>query len=177
MLPCSGEGKIVRATRQNLRQNIVGVENCSLGYRLESVGTEAHDVRVGSYENSNVAMESPNLSDRIRNIVIVEVFLSVKSYKRNRQVAFQRLRHTNRTRSRASTTVRSREGLVKIQVDNVETHVAGSDLSQQRVEVCPVVVEQAARLMDYLCDFENVLLEDSQSVRIRNHKSGRVRTR
>src|SRR6267143_7253821 len=71
----------------------------------------------------------------------------------------------------------SREGLVKIQVDNVETHVAGPDLSEYRVEVCPVVVEQSARLMDYHCDLENVPLEDSQSVRIRNHKSSRVRTR
>src|SRR5260370_19761182 len=110
MLPCSGEGKIVRAARQNLRQNIVGVENCSLGYRLESVGTEAHDVCVGSYENSNVAMESPNLSDRIRNIVIVEVFLSVKSYKRNRQVPFHLLLHTDSTHSSASTPGGSTEG-------------------------------------------------------------------
>src|ERR1700704_882603 len=109
MLPCSSEGKIVRATRQNLRQDVVGVENSSLGYSLESLGTEAHDVRVGSYENSNVAIESPNFSDRIRNMVIVEVFLSVKSYQRNRQVAFQLLRHTDRTRSRSSTAVGSRE--------------------------------------------------------------------
>src|SRR5260370_11314429 len=130
MLPRSGEGKIVRATRQNLRQNVVGVENSSLGYRLESLGTEARDVRVGSHENSNVAMESPNLSDRIRNIVIVEVFLSVKSYQRNREVTFQLLCHTDGTSSRTSTTVGGREGLVKIQVDNVEAHVAGSDLSK-----------------------------------------------
>src|SRR6267378_8423007 len=130
MLPRSRKRKIVRAARQNPRQNVVGVENSCLGYCLESLRAQAHDVRVGSYKNSNVAMESPNLSDSIRNIVIVEVFLSVKSYQRNRQVAFQSLRHTDWTRSRASTTVGSREGLVKIQVDNVEAHVTGSDLSK-----------------------------------------------
>src|SRR6267143_2162429 len=129
MLPCSGEGKIVRATRQNLRQNVVGIENSCLGYRLESLGTEAHDVRVGSYENSNVAVERPDLSDSVWDIVVVEVLLSIKSYQWNRQVAYQFFRHSDGTRSWASAAVWGREGLVKIQVDNVEAHVAGSDLS------------------------------------------------
>src|SRR6266699_4159431 len=128
-------------------------------------------------ENSNIAVESSDLSDRIRNVVIVEVLLSITPYQGNRQVAFQLFRYAHRTRARASTPVGSRESLVKIQVDNVEAHVAGSDLSEQRIEVCSVIVQQASCFVHDLCDFENVLLEYSQSVRIRNHQSSRVRTR
>src|SRR6266566_5616945 len=177
MLPSSGKRKVVGAACYNPREDVVRIENRSLSNCLESLSTQAHNVCIGSDKNSNVAMESSDLSDRIWNIIIVKILLSIKSNQRNRKVALELLRHAHGTCARATTSVRSRESLVKIQVDNVEAHVARSDLSEQRIEVGSVVIEQPTGLVYDLCNFENVLLEDSQRVRIRDHQSSRVRTR
>ena len=48
--------------------------------------------------------------------------------------------------------MRGGEGLVQVEVDHVEAHVAGPDDAHDCIEVGAVVVAQAARLMDDLGD-------------------------
>ena len=69
-----------------------------------------------------------------------------------------------------------REGLVQIEMDDVEVHLAGRGAAQDRVEVRPVVVEQAARVVHELGDVQNVFFEDPKGVRIRQHEGERLRT-
>ena len=73
--------------------------------------------------------------------------------------------------------MRSREHLVQVDVDRVETHVARFHLAEDRVQVRPVVVEEAARLVHDALDVENVLLEHAERGRIREHEPGGARPR
>src|SRR5437879_12804647 len=69
-----------------------------------------------------------------------------------------------------------REGLVQIEMDDVEVHLAGRGAAQDRVEVRAVVVEQAARVVHDLGDVQDVFFKDPKGVRIRQHEGERLRT-
>src|SRR5438552_18228064 len=56
-------------------------------------------------------------------------------------------------------------------MNDIESHVPRPNLPQNRVEVRPIVVEQTTRVMDGLCNLENILLENTYRVRIRDHQT------
>ena len=60
-----------------------------------------------------------------------------------------------------------REGLVKIQVNDVDTHVAGACDADERVHVGAVHVNEAAGFMDDVADLADVGFEDADGVRVR----------
>ena len=68
--------------------------------------------------------------------------------ERTRQVRRERPRHADRPRARTSPTVRRAEGLVQVDVQGVETHVAGSSLAEDRVQIGTVAVRVRADRMD-----------------------------
>src|ERR671931_472569 len=67
----------------------------------------------------------------------------------------------DRPRPRPSPTVGGGEGLVGVDVDDVEPHVARPAPAEDRVEVRPVVVHESADPMDHLGDRLDVLLEQT----------------
>ena len=58
---------------------------------------------------------------------------------------------------------------------HVKAHVAGPDLAHDGVEVGPVVVAQAAGVVDDLGDLQDVGVEQAQGVGIGEHQAGGVR--
>ena len=68
--------------------------------------------------------------------------------------------------------MRCREGLVEVDVHDVEAHVAGSGDAEHRVEVGAVVVEQGACLVDHLGDGRDVFLEHADRVGVCHHHRG-----
>src|SRR5579875_3555702 len=68
--------------------------------------------------------------------------------------------------------MRRGKGLVQIEMDGVEAHVAWPADAHQRVEVGTVVVELRPDLVDQLGDLENVALEQAQGVRVGEHERG-----
>ena len=83
--------------------------------------------------------------------------------------------HANRAGTGPATAVRCREGLVQIEVHDIEAHVAGPRDADQRVEVRTVVVEERTGVVRQLRDLQDVLLEDSERVRVGQHDRGDVR--
>ena len=67
--------------------------------------------------------------------------------------------------------VRLREGLVQVVVDDVEAHVARARAAHDGVEVRPVVVERRADAVDDLRDLLDVLVEQPERVRVREHQA------
>jgi len=63
-----------------------------------------------------------------------------------------------------------RERLVDVVVHHVETHIARPSAPEQGVQVCPVVVEQAADVVDHRRDFGDVALEQPERVRVSQHE-------
>ena len=95
---------------------------------------------------------------------------------RDSQIRQHALRHAHRAASGTAASVRSAEGLVKVQVQDIEAHVARTYLAEQRVHIGAVVVEQAAAFVhqgSYLAYF---LLEEAEGVRVGHHNAGDVGT-
>src|SRR5262249_1063073 len=72
----------------------------------------------------------------------------------------------------ATAAVRLAEGLVEVDVDDVEAHVAGPRVPHHRVEVGAVVVERPPRLVNQGGDLGNVLVEDAERVGVGQHQAG-----
>ena len=80
----------------------------------------------------------------------------------------------DRTRARPSPAVGGGEGLVHVQVDDVEAHVAGPHDPQDGVQVGAVVVEQAADTVHGFGDLDDVVLEQAERARVGEHDPGHV---
>src|SRR5207247_4216860 len=78
---------------------------------------------------------------------------------------------------RSTAAMGRREGLVQIEMDDVEVHLSRGRAAQDRVEVGAVVIEEAARVVDDLRDVEDVFFENPKGVRIRQHEGERLRSR
>ncbi len=64
------------------------------------------------------------------------------------------------------------EGLVEVEVDDVEAHVAGPRDPHHRVEVRAVVVERGADAVDDVGDLLDVRVEHAERVRVGEHQAG-----
>ena len=61
---------------------------------------------------------------------------------------------------------------MQIDVHDVEAHIAGTNLAQQRVEVSSVVIEQTACLVYEVGNLKNLYLEKAKSVGVGHHDAG-----
>ena len=84
------------------------------------------------------------------------------------------LGHRDRTRPRAAAAVGLGEGLVQVEVDDVEAHVARPREPHHRVEVGAVVVERRADPVHDLGDLVDVVVEQAERVRVGQHQAGDV---
>ena len=94
---------------------------------------------------------------------------------RHGQEGLDPVRHRDRPRSRPAPAVRLGEGLVQVEVDDVEPHVAGPRDAHHGVQVRAVVVERRPRLVHDPRDLLDVAVEQAERVRIRQHQAGHVR--
>src|ERR671919_794396 len=79
--------------------------------------------------------------------------------------------HGEGARARSPATVGCGEGLVQIQVHDVEAHVARPNDADDRVEVGPVVVKKPADLVYRRGYPYDVALEEAEGVGIREHET------
>ena len=66
--------------------------------------------------------------------------------------------------------MRRREGFMQVHVQHVEAHVPWPSLAEDRVQVCPVVVQEAPRLVDRIRKGANIALEDPTGAGVRHHE-------
>src|SRR5581483_2036804 len=81
------------------------------------------------------------------------------------EVARELLRHGDRAGARPSPAVRRGERLVRVDVHDVEAHVARTAAAKDRVQVRPVVVDETADAVDGGRDLLDLLLEQPERVR------------
>ena len=77
--------------------------------------------------------------------------------------------HTDRAHTRSAAAVRDGEGLVQVEVHQVEAQVAGTDDAEQGVQICAVAVHQAAAAVNQLDHLFDVLIEETERVRVGEH--------
>ena len=65
--------------------------------------------------------------------------------------------------------MRCGERLVQVDVHNVEAHIARTAFAEKCVEICSVVIHQAASLMNEFRNLQDTRLEDAQRIGIGHH--------
>ena len=63
--------------------------------------------------------------------------------------------------TRAASAMGSGKGLVQIHVDHIKAHITGFDLAEDRIEVCAVVVEESAGIVNEVRDLQDLALENA----------------
>ena len=92
-------------------------------------------------------------------------------HKRPWQERRQLLDHTHRARARPAAAVRRAEGLVQVEVHDVEAQLGRLGDPDDRVQVGAVAVDQPAGLVHQPGDLQHVLLEEAQRVGIGQHEA------
>ena len=158
-------------------RNIVGIEDGRLGRFPESFRPESDNVAQSSNQDREVSVEGADAADRVRAIIIQPktrrpVLRRLLDDPREWQKGCELARHGNRTRSRSSPPVRGGEGLVEVEVQNVDSHVSGARHSDERVHIRPVHIDQPARFVNDAADLFDLLLEHPQRRGIGQHQRG-----
>ena len=120
-------------------------------------------------------MPGVDASDRVLRRRVPEALTGAHGTRTGEQFDETR-RHRDRAGSRSAAAVGGGEGLVQVEVDDVEAHVARADNAEDRVQVGAVVVEEPAGVVDHLGDLDDVFFEQAEGVRVREHDSRDVGT-
>src|SRR5437899_2747079 len=135
----------------------------------ESVRSEEPDVRVSTQEDSRVTDEPLQTAYSLLEVVIEVVTGPTLRNDGDWEILGQPFRRPHRTGTGPPSAVRRRECLVKVQVNDVETHIAGPRLAEESVHVRPVVIHQAPGLVDRLRYLDDLPLEEAEGVWNREH--------
>ena len=163
------ERQLVRALEA--REHVVGVQDRDLGHLPQRRAVRA-DVGVRAHEHTERPGEAAHLADRLRPVEVEAesvVFLHDRGYGEER---LEPVANGDRPRPGPAAPVRLRERLVQVEVDDVEAHVAGPRDPADRVQVRAVVVEERAGVVEDLRDLLDVLVEEPERRRIREHQAG-----
>jgi len=135
-------------------------------------------MRMYAYERTktpNGPGERAHLADRLRPVEVEpERPVLVAHDRGHREVGLEDVAHRDRAAARAAAAVRLRERLVQVDVHDVEAHVARARDATDRVQVRAVVVHECAGAVEDLLDLLDVLVEEPERRRIREHERRRV---
>ena len=155
--------------------NIVGIKHGEFCRLRNVLVAEREQIGIGPHENTEVAEPGGNAAEclfreahRVLLLYFVEINLGIG------QIFLQTLAHAYRTAAGTAAAVGRGEGLVQIDVHHVEAHIARSANAHHRVEVCAVVVHQAAAFMHEPCNFWNIFFKNAERVGVRHHHAGDV---
>ena len=151
-------------------EQVVRVEDSDLGHLLERRAERA-DVRVRADEDAERPAEPAHLADRPRPFVVEPEDIAVAHDGRHRQERLEALADSDRPATWAPTAVRLRERLVQVEVHDVEAEVAGPGDAADGVQVRAVVVHQRARVVEDRGDLLDVLVEEAERRRVREHQA------
>ena len=141
----------------------------------------AHHVGERAGEHAHLAMEGRHAAEGIA-LGIVHVLNQVPATLLglhdvgNRRVRRERLGQDRRTGTGTTAAMRGGEGLVQIDVHGIDAEIARANPADNGVEIGPVAVEIAARLVDQVGNLADIPLEQATRVGIGQHDAGDIIT-
>ena len=132
--------------------HVVGVEHRVLGGLRDTLPAQGEDIGQGFDHHCEVAAEVLYPSDGVLwpGQMIAGLVLH---HHRAGEVGPQKVLAAHRAGAGTAASVGGGEGLVQIQMDYVEAHISGPDHAHNGVEIGPIVVTQAAGIVDDPCNF------------------------
>ncbi len=164
------------------RHQVICIQRREFPNAFHAVLADHAHVHISAQQNAGVAHETGQPADTLRQIIFREPVIHNGAVlfdlvdDGHRQVRQQTLSHSHGAGTGSAAAVRRGECLVQVEMNDVEAHVTGANLAEDGVQVCAVVVEQAAGLTDYIFDLQDPALEYAQRRRIGQHDAGRVRS-
>ena len=155
-------------------QQVVGIQDGRLRGLPQTLSAERADVGVGAHEAAVVPLEAAQPPDRERPVVVELEALLAPHEHRPRQERLDPLGYGDRARAGPAAAVGLREGLVQVEVDDVEAHVARPREAHDGVQVGAVVVERGPDAVHDPGDLLDVLVEQAERVRVRQHQAGHL---
>ena len=134
-----------------LLHQVVGVEHRPGGSLGDALLAQGEEVGQGLHHHQEVAVEAAHLAHGLGGGVQGIAPLRLL-HPGGGEEGLQHGLAAHRAAARAAAPVGGGEGLVEVQVDAVKPHVPGPDVAHDGVEVGPVVVAQAAGVVDDLGD-------------------------
>ncbi len=149
--------------------DIVGVERGHRADIADVVASQSEDIGVCFHHHSEVSEECGHTSEATVVAGDIELAFGIFLDTGIRQEVDEVLCHTYGTRAGTSAAMRRGEGLVQVDMHDVESHIAGTHLAEQRVEVGSVIVERPPHRSTSFGDLENLNLEHTERVGIGHH--------
>ena len=142
---------------------VVGIEHGVLRRLGDALAAQGQQVRQRPDHHQEVAHEAADLD-----------MAGLLRQGGMRQIGDQEILAAHGACAGTAAAMRRGEGLVQVHVDAVKAHVAGADDAHNGIEVGPVVVAQAAGLMDQTRDLQDVFVEDAHGVGVGEHQTGGI---
>ena len=161
-------------------QDVVGVEHGILRHLPQPIGAVAENVGQRAREHAHLAMERDHPAERAgvmlaRGFLFDEVEAVVGLLdERQRREGAERLREHHWPRTRPAAAMRSREGLVQVDVHRIDAEIARTHAPDDRVEIGAVAIDEPARRMHRVRDHAHVALEQAASVGVGDHHARHV---
>ena len=156
-----------------LLPQVVCIQHCVGGRFRNALLAKGHDIGQGPDDDQEVSVEHlDSAHGLVCNGVMISVLVLADAI--TRQEVLQEVLASYRAAARSSAAVGRGECLVQVDVNAVESHVAGAYNAHDSIQVRAVVVAQAACLVDDAGDLCDVLIEESYCVRVCQHQSGCV---
>ena len=102
-----------------------------------------------------------------KRIVVTAVFYDTWIW----QELFEPCTYSDRPCTRTASAMRCREGLVKVDVHHIKSHVTRTCHSEERVEICTIIIEKCTAGVDNLGYFRYIMFENPDCIGIGHHYS------
>ena len=135
--------------------DVIGVQGRQAAGQVYILLAQHQDIGQGTQDHAEIAVEAGGIDP---------------------QEGYQALRDADRAAAGTAAAVGRGEGLVQIEVHDVEAHVARTHGAQERVHVGSVIIEQASATVHQRRDLLDVFLEETQGVGIGHHDAGNIRS-
>ena len=154
--------------------DVVGIQYGEFACHGNVLLAKRQQIGIGTDDDAIVAKEGADATQRLGVVYQGEVTILLKFNLWVGQIVLQSFSYANRTASRTSTAMRCGEGLVQVDVHDIEAHIARTAHAEHGVEVGSVVVHQTATFVYQSCYFRNLGFEDTQSIGVGHHHTGNI---
>ncbi len=154
-------------------EHVVRVEDGVLGGLDEAGAAERQDICIGLEQDAEVAVEGGDIADAMFFVIAEEIGAVLPPLdKRGGEKVDELAADADGAGAGAAAAVRCGEGLVEVEVDDVEADVAGAALAEDGVQVRPVIVHEAAGLVGQGGDVFDAGVEEAEGVGASEHYGG-----
>ncbi len=156
-------------------QEVVGVEDRVFGDEAQALGAQGAEVGVGAHQVAEVAVEGVHPSDAPRVFLGERVRALSLHHAGHGEEGLQACLRSHGRGARPAAPMRRAERLVQVEMHHIEAEVPWARDPKNGVHVGAIHVDQAAPLVDDARHFQHFVLEEAQSVWIREHQRGDLR--